>query len=192
MDCTALHLAAYAGHARVVSLLMAHGANPLAKNAAGATARDLARMKWAPRLPGMGRDWEDDEEDVAAMRERARRGAAVIAALGATLKGKPRAAGAPVAVGRRGSPAAGGAGAPKAPAAEAQTPAEALAAAAAAAPKASRRSGSAEKAAPRVGSAERPSFEPAARTAAPPRASLAPQRGRRPGRYLYIYIYIYV
>lgn len=56
--CTALHYAAYEGHAEVAQALLASGGNPFARNCRGVTPRDVAHMRWATRIPGQGEAFE--------------------------------------------------------------------------------------------------------------------------------------
>lgn len=65
--CTALHYAAYEGHAEVAQALLASGGSPFARNCRGVTPRDVAHMRWAARIPGQGEAFE--AETVASQGE---------------------------------------------------------------------------------------------------------------------------
>eukprot|EP00913_Durusdinium_trenchii_P017099 g16082.t1 len=48
--CTALHYSAHSGNAEVAKALLQAGASAFARNISGATPRDVALMRWAPRI----------------------------------------------------------------------------------------------------------------------------------------------
>ncbi|CAE8742564.1 unnamed protein product, partial [Polarella glacialis] len=71
---TAMHYAAHHGQSEAARELLTSGASAFTRNRGGLSPLDIARLRWQPRFPGQGEDWDAPEEFTPESKARADRG----------------------------------------------------------------------------------------------------------------------